>query len=130
MNFSTPLDANGFTGKKLGKWFLKAFLICSVFVMPFGIYSAQGQSVSQSAFYCDGSLATMNVTGLPNPNDEYTLTFTVAGGSSQTVNVIADGSGNASFTTVLTTGDNGQLLTISDIDDDHTTTDYPVSISA
>ena len=71
---------------------------------------------SQATTVCDGSVATVNLTGLL-PNSVSTLSYSI-NGSAQTpeTNIISDVSGNASFTSaVLSAANNGQILRITGI---------------
>jgi hypothetical protein len=74
-------------------------------------------SVFQSVdVVCENSAATFNVTGLI-PNSTSTISYTVNGGAIQTAtNVLANGSGFATFPVTLTLADNGQLLAITQIE--------------
>lgn len=64
---------------------------------------------------CDGSNATVTLTGLL-PNSTSSVTYTVGGGAPQTVSpVVSNGSGTASFTIPVTYANNGQVLTITSI---------------
>ncbi|KAA9034334.1 T9SS type A sorting domain-containing protein, partial [Ginsengibacter hankyongi] len=70
--------------------------------------------LSQAAV-CSGSNGTINLTGLL-PNTTSSIVYNINGGSGVTVNNIAsDASGNGSFTIPLTSGQNGQTLTITSI---------------
>ena len=72
---------------------------------------------SQAASICSGSAAVINLTGLL-PSSTATITYQIAGGTTRTVpGVVADASGNASFTTIttLTGTNNGQILQITGI---------------
>jgi hypothetical protein len=73
-------------------------------------------TAAQAATVCSGSAATINVTGLLAGSTN-NITYNINGGSDQTANgVIANGSGEGSFTTGnLTYANNGQNLTITSI---------------
>ncbi len=71
---------------------------------------------SQASAVCDGSAATINLTGLL-ANSTSTINYTI-NGAAQTpeTGVVANGSGAASFTTPnLTTANNGQTLQITSV---------------
>lgn len=69
--------------------------------------------VTQAATVCDGSNATINLSGLL-PNTTFTLEYMINGGSAIVLNgLTADASGNSSFTTpVLIIANNGETLRI------------------
>jgi hypothetical protein len=71
--------------------------------------------ISQPATTCSGSNTTFNVTGLAAGSTS-TLSYNINGGGTQTVTgVVADGSGNGSFTLSLAAFTNGQTLTVTSI---------------
>ncbi len=71
---------------------------------------------SQASDVCEGSAATINLTGLL-ANSTSTISYTINGIAQTAVTgVVANGSGNGSFTTtVLTAANNGQNLQITGI---------------
>jgi hypothetical protein len=72
-------------------------------------------SVSQAIFVCENSAATINLTGLL-ANSTSTISYNINNGATQTAaGVVADASGNGSFNKVLTLANNGQTLTITNI---------------
>ena len=74
--------------------------------LSFGVLSVQPGAL------CDGATATFFVTGLL-PSTSQTLTYNIGGGLDQTVTVISDTEGNASFTQVVTLANDDQLLTVT-----------------
>ena len=80
---------------------------------------------------CNGSPATIQLSGLI-PNSISSITYSINGGSNQAVTgIIANNSGTGTFlTNVLTTANNGQLLTVTTITrTDVTPNCGPVTIS-
>jgi hypothetical protein len=73
-------------------------------------------TVTQQAPVCAGSTAQINLTGLI-PNSTSAITYKINGGPTQSVlGLVADASGNASFTSIaLTAANNGQALQITSI---------------
>ena len=77
-------------------------------------------SVAQAAAVCPGTLATINLSGLVAGTTS-SVTYSIAGGASTTVaGVVASGTGTGSFTVLVTTPNNGQVLTVSRIVNDVT----------
>jgi hypothetical protein len=75
--------------------------------------------VSQAAPVCENTNATINLSGLIAGSTS-DITYTINNGAPVTVNnVVADGSGNASFTVAVTAANNGQTLTITNIHRTH-----------
>jgi hypothetical protein len=74
-------------------------------------------SVFQTAdVVCQNTAATFNVLGLV-PNSTSTISYTVNGGAVQTAaNVVANAGGFGTFNVTLSLADNGQLLTITQIE--------------
>jgi len=71
--------------------------------------------ISQPLITCSGEQTTFNVSGLL-PNSTSTLTYTINNVNPLTVTgVVADGSGNASFTLALAGFTNGQTLRITTV---------------
>lgn len=85
-------------------------------------------SATQANSVCEGNSAIINLTGL-NPGSSFTLGFSINGIIQTPVeNLIADASGNSSFTTpALNLANNGQLLEIFGIE---TTSDLPHCIQS
>ncbi len=80
-------------------------------------------SITQLATVCDDAEATFNVTGLLAGSTS-TITYTIDGGAPQTASdVIADGSGNASFAAILDISNDGQNLTVDSIERTDKSTD-------
>ncbi|MBD3582704.1 T9SS type A sorting domain-containing protein [Flavobacterium selenitireducens] len=72
--------------------------------------------VAQSAAVCQDTAATFTLTGLV-PNSVSNITYHIGAGGNQTAgSVIADGSGSASFTTNVALANNGQTLTVTNIE--------------
>ncbi|MFN9938378.1 MAG: hypothetical protein ACK56I_02780, partial [bacterium] len=76
-------------------------------------------SVSQAAPVCDGSTATINLTGLV-PGNLSNIRYSISGGTlggavTGTTNVTATAAGTASFTLDLTTPYNSALLRITEV---------------
>ena len=72
-------------------------------------------SIAQPLITCSGAQTLFNVTGML-PNSTSTLSYTVNGGATQTVTgVVADASGNATFTRAFSGINNGQTLAITAI---------------
>jgi hypothetical protein len=72
-------------------------------------------SISQAAVVCENTSATVNLTGLLVGSTS-NITYTVNSGSPVVANgVVADGSGNGSFTVSLSLANNGQELKITNI---------------
>ncbi|RYZ56491.1 MAG: hypothetical protein EOP49_00190, partial [Sphingobacteriales bacterium] len=101
-NYSvTVTDGNGFTGTNNTNVIVNA-------IPTFG-------SASQQATVCENSAATINLAGML-PGSTSSVSYTINGGPAQTATgVVADGSGNASFTATLSLANNGQLLSITGI---------------
>ena len=72
---------------------------------------------SQAAAVCDGSTATINLTGLVASSTGNAIDYKINGSAqTQVTGVTADGSGNASFTSAaLVAANNGQTLQITKI---------------
>jgi hypothetical protein len=71
--------------------------------------------VYQTMAVCDGSQATIILSGLL-PSTSQTVSYTIAGGATQTVPVLPDENGNASFNiTLIYAADLGQTLTVTGI---------------
>ncbi len=69
-------------------------------------------SIVQSATVCSGEMATFNLSGLL-PNSTFDLTYTINAGNPEVVSgLVANETGNASFTVVLDAQNNDQLLTV------------------
>jgi hypothetical protein len=77
---------------------------------------------SQSSVVCNGSAATINLTGL-TPGSTYAVGYTINGGPNlNATGLVVDGLGNSSFTTGnLTSANNGQTLNIYGIQNENTT---------
>jgi hypothetical protein len=87
-------------------------------------------SIAQSAITCSGAQTTFNLTGLL-PSSTSTLSYTVNGGTAQTkTGVVADASGNASFTLALAAFTNGQTLAITAIQRTDLTPNCTTAITA
>ena len=72
-------------------------------------------SITQPLVTCSGALTSFNLTGLL-PNSTSTLSYTVNAGATQTVaGVVADASGNATFTRSFSGSNNGQTLAVTSI---------------
>jgi hypothetical protein len=72
-------------------------------------------SITQPLVTCSGALTSFNLTGLL-PNSTSTLSYTVNGGATQTVaGVVADASGNATFTRSFSGTNNGQVFAVTAI---------------
>ena len=83
-----------------------------------------GSVFQTSDVVCENGAATFNVIGLV-PNSTSTISYTVNGGAVQTAtNVVANASGFATFNVALSLADNGQLLTIIQIE----RTDFTTSV--
>lgn len=76
---------------------------------------------SQAATVCEGSAATIQLTGLL-PSSTFTLTYVIDGGAPlQITGLTSDASGNAGFNTaVLSSADNGEILGIRALQDETT----------
>ncbi|WP_396190084.1 beta strand repeat-containing protein, partial [Flavobacterium sp.] len=72
-------------------------------------------SITQPVTTCSGAQTTFSLTGLI-PNSTSTIGYAVNNGATQTVtNVVADASGNATFTIALAAFTNGQTLVVKAI---------------
>ncbi|WP_396141900.1 GEVED domain-containing protein, partial [Flavobacterium sp.] len=72
-------------------------------------------SITQPLVTCSGALTSFNLTGLL-PNSTSTLSYTVNAGATQTVaGVVADASGNATFTRSFSGSNNGQTIAVTSI---------------
>jgi hypothetical protein len=87
-------------------------------------------SITQPLVTCSGALTSFNVTGLL-PNSTSTLSYTVNGGATQTVTgVVADASGNATFTRSFSGSNNGQVFAITAIQRTDITPNCTTAITA
>ncbi len=87
-------------------------------------------SITQPAVTCSGSPTTFNLTGLV-ANSTSTLNYTINGVAQTAVTgVVADASGNASFTVSLPAVNNGKTLVITTIKRTDLTPNCPTTITA
>jgi hypothetical protein len=70
--------------------------------------------VTQQSAVCGGSNATIVLTGLM-PSTFQKVSYNINGGSTQSVNLTSNSSGVGTFTTAVTTVNNGQPLTVTSI---------------
>jgi Putative metal-binding motif/Secretion system C-terminal sorting domain len=86
-------------------------------------------AVAQVATVCEGSSASFALSGLL-PNTTSSVSYSINGGPVQTASgLLADGSGNASFSDVLNLVDNGQNIVISEITRTDVSPNCPVSVT-
>ncbi|PKB16497.1 hypothetical protein [Flavobacterium sp. 5] len=85
---------------------------------------------SQASPICEGSSATINLTGLVI-NSTSTVNYTITGDAPQSVTVVADPSGNGNFTTRALTvaNDNGRNLQITGITITSSTPNCPANFT-
>lgn len=87
---------------------------------------AFGSIVQASGIACEDTAATFNLTGL-TPNSIYSVSYNIAGGPTQIASgVLVDAAGLASFDAVLSLANNGQTLTVTEVE----RTDVPSSIES
>jgi hypothetical protein len=87
-------------------------------------------SITQPSITCSGAQTTFNLTGLL-PNSTSTISYNVNGGATLTVAaIVADASGNASFTRAFSAGNNGQTFTLTAIQRTDLTPSCTTAISA
>lgn len=85
---------------------------------------AFGSIVQGPGIACEDTAATFNLSGL-TPNSTYSVSYNIAGGPTQIAsNIPVDASGLASFDVVLSLANNGQTLTVTEVE----RTDVPSSV--
>ena len=87
-------------------------------------------SITQPSVTCSGSQTTFNLTGLL-ANSTSTINYTINGVAQTAITgVVADASGNASFTVALPAANNGRTLAITTIKRTDLTPNCPTTITA
>lgn len=78
--------------------------------------STFGSIAQAPGIVCEDTAATFNLTGL-TPNSTYSISYNIDGGPTQVATgVLVDGSGLATFDVVLSLANDGQTLTVTEVE--------------